>query len=449
MLQFKKEIKKDVRAINTIPESWDDSDLGEFKYRLKENSFSFKFFIISLILFLITSSILAFSIFRNYSSFSEKQVDISITGPASMSSGQIDNFNILVLNKNPIPILESYIVLEYNAGKSVSGDDSPVSKKVYLGNILSKSSNATTVDMTLFGAEADTVDIKATLFYKVSGSNADFNKSISPIRILLKSSTVTINVNSLDEFRRGSINNINIKIKNNTNTDLKNILVLARAPSDFVYASSSEKLYNNNPSWIIDNLPANSEKSIDLYGKLTSNIGEIETFTFFVGTQDQQNPNNNLASIYSKTEKKIKITGQYLDVSVLSDSTNGEDIIYAGNTINLDFSYKNNLDYPIDDVVFVIKIDGPVDFDNSYAIMGAINKSEKSAIWDKSTMAGLALIGANNTGKFSIKLRVLKNVGYEKALNIKVYAQGKRASENSVSSMQDISLERKWTIGSN
>lgn len=454
--------KKEIKELDYIPETWDDTDLGDFTYkgRPKETSYSLKFFLISLVVFLLALGILAFSLFKNYSSFSEKKIEFNVIGPASLSSGQSDSFDISVSNKNSIPISEAYVILEYNSGQNTNGDKNPISQKIELGQILSKSFVATKTTVTLFGSEGEVKDLKATLFYKVSGSNADFNKSLDPIKILLKSSPVIINVSSLDEWKKDTENSFLIKVKNNTSSDLKNITVSTRIPNDFVYSSSSQKLYNSNPSWVIENLAANQEFQITMSGKLTGDVGQTDGFTFYVGMPNVNTVNTppgvdsyngfdlNLQNIYSQVEKKIKISGQYIDLSILSDSINGENTVKPGDLINLDFSYKNTLNYPIDNVVFTAILSGDIDMQSTNAVMGILDQSQNIATWDKNTISDLSSLSAMGGGKFRLQIRVARKSQIGN-INIKIYAKGDRTSESSVSNEQDISIDKTWNVSSN
>ena len=457
------QIKAENTKNNTnIPESWDDTDLGDFVYKTKpkkEMSFSTRFFLISVVFFVLASGFLAFSIFKNYSSFSEKYIDFTFSGPASLSSGQSENFDLSVNNKNSIPISEAYILVEYNSGENANGDQNPISEKIELGQILSKSATNTKSEITLFGSEGDTKDIKATLFYKVAGSNADFNKSATPLKILLKSSPVTIAIDSLNEFRKNSLNTITISIKNNTQVDMKNVIASARVPNDFVLASSSLKLYTNSPSWIIPNLPALSETKISFSGKLTGDIGQIDGFSFYVGKSNNNlqnssssignydNYNLNIQDVYSQTSKNITISGQYLDVSV---DSNNSDTVLPGELINLDFNYKNNLNYPITNALFLVQLSGDFDKQGLQVLFAKYDVNAGTITWDSNTLAELAFIPANGTGKFKLQIRASKKIPLNGSdIDLKMYARADRSSESSVSNEQDMSFEKKWTISSN
>ncbi|MEI6352739.1 MAG: hypothetical protein WCO35_02270 [Candidatus Nomurabacteria bacterium] len=450
-----------------IPEKWDDKDLPEFVYHdevKKSMNFSTKFFLISSGVFFLVLSFVLYSFFHSSSVFSANNIDFVMNGSNSLPSGEPGSLSLNVSNKNKVSLINAYILVQYDSGENLSGAKNIVSQKIDIGEILPNDTSEKSVSVTLFGKEGSQKEIDATLFYKISGSNAEFNKLGNPVGILLKSSPVTITVDSLDEFHQANLNTFNLTIKNNTPKDIKNLIVSVRPPLDFVYSSSSQALYNNNPSWLIKNLSANSENKISFSGKLTGNIGVRDHFSFFAGTPNSSNSstsasstlgnydnfNLSLDNIYSQAEKDILVSGQYLDVAITSDSSAGSATVSPNDLLMLDFTYKNNLNYPIDNVVFTAKLLGN-GIDNTYTepIQGTYDQSLSVATWDKTTFADLSQIPANGTGKFTFKIKVARNMIGDNTIHLQLSTHGERKSEKNVSNDQNMSLERTWTLKSN
>lgn len=241
-----------------IPESWDDSDLkltninGEWK-PVKKISFAFKFFITSLILFLVAGGAVLFSILNRGASFSENRIVITSTGPGSITSGENGQIEITISNNNNTPITEAYIMATYDTGEDASGDTNMANKEVYIGDILANTTITKTFDFSVFGAEGSIKEIKPIFYYKLPTvrsefSGGEFTKESNIIYITLKSSPVSINVKSLKEIHQGYEATFTISIRNNTNNEIKNLIVSARNPNNFIYASSSLELFSDNPS---------------------------------------------------------------------------------------------------------------------------------------------------------------------------------------------------------
>ena len=199
--------------------------------------------------------------------------------------------------------------------------------------------------------------------------------------------------------------NFDIFVKNNTSKDLQNLIVSVRVPNDFIYASSSMTLLNKNPSWLLQNLSAGSQMKITMTGKLVGTIGTNENFTFYVGTSNKDsnlssdnvtsntksstssskltnnsfdNYNLSITNVYSQISKSILLADQYLDIKMSSDTYDQN--VSAGDNISLEFVYKNNLNFPIDNVLISAKLSGNmIDTINTNAVLGVFDSSSATA----------------------------------------------------------------------
>lgn len=451
--------KRDTDYIK-IPENWDDSDLGDFTYREKPKkkwSSVFKFFMSSTILLIIALIFASFSFFNNYSSFSEKNINIFLAAPVSLTSGEESSIDISITNNNPIPIMDAYVLISYDSGEDIVGEKKLKTERVDLGQVLPSMSINKSLPVILFGSEGSNKEIKAVLYYKLSSSKAEFNKNSDNLLVLIKTSPVSISVKTLNEVRNNSLFNLVITVKNNTYNEMGNLIVSVRPPNEFIYSSSSLPLYNKNPSWIIKNLPSQGAKDITLTGKISGDVGSAHNFSFFVGVSENKtssssisignNDNYNLSldNIYSKVERRVAISGQYLDISL---SSLLEENISAGELMILDFTYKNNLDYPLDNVSIVGELFSDiVDQDNTLPVLGYYNKSTNTIVWDKNSMIDLSQLKVGETGKFRLQIRIKRDAKIGETLRLRIFSRGDRNSETGVSNEQDVSFEKIWVVG--
>jgi hypothetical protein len=161
-----------------------------------------------------------------------------------------------------------------------------------------------------------------------------------------------------------------------------------------------------------------------------------------IGNND--NYNLSLDNIYSKVERRVAISGQYLDISL---SSLLEENISAGELMILDFTYKNNLDYPLDNVSIVGELlSDIVDQDNTLPVLGYYNKAANTVVWDKSSIDELSQLKAGETGKFRLQIRVKRDVEAGKAIRLRIFSKGDRNSEEGVSNEQDISFDKTWVV---
>lgn len=461
--------------LSGLPETWDDSDLklsqnaGEYRPK-KRVSFAFKFFITSLILFLIAGGLVVFSILKKGASFSENRIVITSTGPGSITSGENGQIEITISNNNNSPVTEAYIMATYDSGEDAKGGKNMVNTQVEIGEVLANTTITKTFDFSIFGAEGVVKEIKPVFYYKLPSAREEFGGAIftkesNPVSVVLKSSPVSINVKSLKEIHQGYTATFTISVRNNTGNEIKNLIVSARNPNNFTYASSSVEPFSNSPSWKIASLSANSQKEIIMTGVISGNIGDAPTFTFYTGLKKEDANNINGATntlsnfdnysldidnVYSKVEKTINIAGQYLDMYLSSEPYASDNTVTAGQVITLELTYRNNTAFPIDNLVLQAKLIGDeIDMTNSAVQDGLINYQDKSFMWNKDTAPELSRVPAYGSGKLRLNVRVNSKAPLGSVIRLVAFGQGDRNSEDNVSNLQDISLDKSWIVSSN
>lgn len=451
-----------------IPEKWDDKDLnllninGEYKPK-KRLSFTYKFFLFSIIIFLLAGAFVLFSFIKKGSSFSEDRIVITSSGPGSIVSGEDNKIDITISNNNNIPITEAYIMATFDSGENIDGSRNLINKEINIGDILSKSTITESFDFSIFGSEGSIKEIKPILFYKIPKSKAEFTKESNSLSIVLKSAPVIINVKVLKEIHEGYNVDFTISVKNNTKNNIKDLIVSARNPNNFIYSTSSLPPFNDTPSWIINDLSPNNKKDIIMSGKIVGNIGEAANFSFFTGLKKEDNMssvstntlsnfdnyNLDIDNVYSKVEKNILITGQYLDIELSNDGFYSNNIT-PGQSMIIEMAYRNNTEFPIDNLKIQAKLVGDyIDMSNSSAESGYFDHKENLFIWDKNSKQEFAQIPAFGSGTIRLYIRIPNNVPNGNTLRLIVFGKGDRNSEDNVSNEQDISIDKIWNINSN
>ncbi len=452
-----------------IPEKWEDSDLnilninGEHKSK-KKLSFTYKLFLFSIFIFLIAGGAVLFSFINKGASFSENKIVVSSTGPGSITSGENNKIEVIISNNNNIPLTEAYIMATYDSGENIDGSRNLTNKEIQIGDILSNTTITKSFNFSIFGSEGSIKEIKPILFYKIPKTKAEFTKESNSVSIVLKSAPVIINVKALKEIHQGHVATFTISVKNNTKDNIKDLIISARNPHNFVYATSSLMPFNDVPSWIINNLPANSEKNIIMSGKIDGNIGEVANFSFFTGIKKEDATSTNIATntlsnfdnynfdisnIYSKVEKNILISGQYLDIDISNDLFSSNNIS-PGQTIIIEMIYRNNTAYPLDNLSIQAKlITKDIDIENSLAEEGYLGEENNLFVWDKSSKVDFAQIPAYGTGNIRLRVRIKNEAKNGDLFRFVVFGKGDRNSEDNVSNNQDISIDKTWIVSSN
>lgn len=457
---FNNMIKDDIYNVGDVPENWDDSDIKIRVRNTKKTPFITKLFFYTLTIFILISIFITYLFLSKKSTFYENRIIITPTSQLSITSGEATKINISVKNNNLSAISDSYLYITYDSGENLSGGRNIKNIKENLGEILANSEIQKSIPITLFGAEGTFKDIDISLFYKTKGSNAEFQKDSDPISIMLKASPVSINVKALKEIHKGYQLDFLITVKNNTNNDIENLIVTARNPNNFIFSSSSPESVDNKSTWKIEKLKAKAEYNISMSGKPLGEIGDELFFTFYTGLSENIDKNNltstntlanfdnfelNIDNIYSKIEKNVKITGQYLDLSFSEDLFNIPDNFLQNDTINFSLIYKNNTSNILSNIEVDLQLLGD-DIENVEVIDGYYDKNSKKILWNKNTLENLSKLNSYESGLLRFILRVKREAKIGNEIRIIGKIKGERTDEDNVSNIQDISIDKTWKI---
>ncbi|MCX6717185.1 MAG: hypothetical protein NTU76_00730 [Candidatus Taylorbacteria bacterium] len=149
------------------------------------------------IFFALATSFALYRFFTGSNTVSGDNIDILISGPISISSGDELTLDIEVKNKNNINLKVVDLRIEYPDGTK-KAEDVLIDLKRYsevLGDINSGQSEKRIIKSVLFGEENSQQSIKISVEYRVSGSNAIFSKT-TDFNISISSTPVNISVNN-------------------------------------------------------------------------------------------------------------------------------------------------------------------------------------------------------------------------------------------------------------
>lgn len=405
--------------------------------------------------------IVTFTLLNQSSSFSERKLLIDSVGPGSITSGESGEIKVNLTNNNNSPIKEAYLTIMYDSGENITGDKNIITQTVEVGDVLAKSEKEATLNFSIYGSEGMVKEIQPILHYKLADSKAEFTKNSSPVSIVLKTSPVSINVKALKEIHKDYLATFTITVKNNTGNNISDLLVTARNPHNFIFASTTYTLLNNTPSWKIANLAAKESVNIEMTGKITGEIGEKLNFTFYTGltkninTQasssvELSNFDNyylNIDNVYSKVEKSVLITGQYLDFKISEGKYANESTLTQGEVVTLNLDYKNNTGFPLSDLSFALNILGDNIVKDSLRVTnGFYDQVRNTILWNKNSALDFAKLGAYNQGSLQIMFRVKNEAELGSQIRIIGNASANRNSEDNVSNQQDTSIDKTFTI---
>ncbi len=404
---------------------------------MKPKSLLKKFFILSAVFFAASIAIAAYFFFGGSNVVSSQNIDLEILGPGSIEGGKELSLQVLVTNKNNVPLELADLVVAYPEGtRAALGDNKELPRlRKSLGTINSGETASEIIKSVLFGKEGTTKEIAFSLEYRVPGSNAIFAKE-KKYEIEISSSPVGLEVETLKEASFNQEFSIKISVSSNSDTKIDGVSLRIDYPFGFKPTEARpEPAYGNN-IWKIGDILPGSKTSIVVKGIINGQDEEEKTFNFYVG---QAKPDNEreMSAIYSSASNQVVIKKPFIGIyATLNGDDSGEYIASAGEDIRTDITWVNNLPTKIVDASIEAVLSGEA-FDKSSVSVdrGFYDSSKNTITWDKENFPELASVETGQSGRMSFTFSPKTSAGGQYAVEnpkivLKINVSGKRVSES-------------------
>ena len=365
-------------------------------------------------------------------------IDIVVTGPTQIMGGEPTELQIVVTNRNRVPLELADLVISFPAGtRSVSdfSTDLP-SLRQPLGTIEPGGRRQGTIS-AVFSAEAGArQDVKVELEYRVEGSNAIFIAA-SSYSLVFASSPLAISVEGNHEIVSGQPIQFTVNISSNTGAPLKDVLATIDFPFGFKYTSASPNPVSAN-LWAIGDLAAGERKTITIQGTLTGETGDNRVFRIAAGTR-KTTTGSTIDTKLGDLAYQVQVSRPFLALGVtINKETAASSVVAPGESVVVTVSYENNLATEITDAIIVARLTG-VQFDGASVLSsdGFYRSTDSTVLWDKSTTNNaLAKLTPGEKGTVSFSFQApssedLRSIPSPR-IEISVNAAGKRLSETGV-----------------
>ncbi|MFM2423948.1 MAG: hypothetical protein RLZZ70_337, partial [Candidatus Parcubacteria bacterium] len=241
--------------------------------------------------FTVVLSVTGLYLYFGNNQISNKNIDLTITGPLTTGGGQVANLEVLVNNNNSVPIEGGVLIINLPPGTKSSDESARdlLEERISIGTVAPGESYKAPLSVVMFGEENQERQVKATIEYRVVGSSGTFYKEAEPLTFTIISSPVVIRVDALKKVSAGQEIDVTLEIKSNTETPLRNILVTADYPSNFDYSSAVPAPSYRESAWTIDELKPEQTKTIKIKGVIVGKQSEEFQMKFAVGTPEPTN----------------------------------------------------------------------------------------------------------------------------------------------------------------
>lgn len=381
-------------------------------------------------------------------------VDISVTGPPRIEGGASTELQIVVANRNKVPLQLAELVITYPSGTRSPTDFSTElpSQRISLGAIEAGGQRQGTVSAVFAGKEGEHTQVKVDLEYRINGSSAIFAAS-TQYPLTFSSSPLTLAVEGNQETVSGQPVQLTVSVSSNTNAPIKDVLLQAQYPFGFSLTSASPEPEEAG-LWELGDLAPGDTRSVVIEGTLDGAQGDDRVFRFDAGTRALAS-STAITTTVARSAFTVGISKPFLGLTIrVGGEESGDVVVSPGDTVPVIIAWQNNLSTAITNAVIVARLSGiQVDGSTVHTTDGFYRSSDNVMLWDKSTTRGaLADLppGAHGTVNFSFQIPsgdALKGVT-DPYLDIAINAAGRRVSETGVPQNLQSTLTKKIGIAS-
>jgi hypothetical protein len=306
----------------------------------------------SLILFTMVALVSTLVLYFGGNQISNDNIQIVANGPKFIGGGEEYAFQVAVSNQNSVPIESATLIVNYPSGTRSLGEDAKnlFEERIPIDSIVSGEVKNIPIKVSVFGEENADKTIKATVEYRVTGSNGMFYKEAEPLVFNVISSPLVLRVDNIEKVASGQLVNIKLTAVSNSSTPIKDLLVSASYPNSFNYESSNPKPIFGQNVWLIDEIMPEEEISIELEGIVTGQTDEDLRINFSAGPR---NSNNQflVGAVLAESRADFLIERPFIDLSITVDGdSDGSIILSEGVESTVKIELTNTLDETVYDL---------------------------------------------------------------------------------------------------
>ncbi len=370
-----------------------------------------KFFIVSIVFFIVALGFAYYKFTQNDVSVSSDKININVIGNAFTKGGEKLPLQIEVTNSNNANLELANLIVEYPKGADDNATDVVRLPRDTIGKIKPGETIIRNIEVKLFGEENSIRNIKASLEYHPAGSNAIFAKDkIYPVTISLAPLSLIMEAPA----NTSSDQPISLKVTATLNTVLpsENTMLQVTYPNNFIFESATIPPALGNSTWDLSSLTTETPITIEIKGRLSGQDGDEQVFHAYAGTTNQTD-RLTINVIYSSVLQKVTISKPFLEAKIL---VNGQDqtgySVSGGSTVNAGVAWANNLSTRITDAQIIVSLSG-----NAYdkttvdAGNGFFDSANNQIIWDRNSISNLSEINPGENGSVSFSFKPVSLIG--------------------------------------
>lgn len=373
----------------------------------------------SIVFFGLMAVVAAWAFFRGDNVIKTGNVELAINAPASARAGEEISLEVTLSNRNNIPLEFVDLIMKYPLGTRLPGrTDETTRERVNLGTLAPGDEQKETFKIVLFGDKGSRVPVEASVEYRLSDSNAIFDKSVVH-EVEISDAPLSVTVDIPEQVNSEQDLEIEVTVTSNAKTSIEGAALAVSYPPGFSFKSASDKPSEHNNLWRLPHLSPGETKTISIVGAIAGQDNDQKTFRFEAGIPDEKVAGK-LAVLYDAELSTISLSRPNVALALdLNGSTALEQVMNGRELIKGQLRWVNNLPDKLENVEIQLVFDGnALDPLTVAPDAGVFQPQSKTIIWNRASNQKLESIDPGEDGdvRFSFSssalgsgLEVIKN----------------------------------------
>lgn len=313
--------------------------------------------VIGIIALLAVVSVAGFFVFNRAKKFSNTNVQVSFRPMVAAVSGSAYTVTVEYQNNEPVDLLDVELAVSYPEGFTYLSSEPAAAKEFsnafMLGTLRSGQAGKVTMVGTIIGAVGEARDFSATMTYRPSNFNSEFQQKTTS-QTTISASILSVAFTGPTQLSPGASGTWTVAYENTSDRDLNDVQMSATYPDGFTVTATKPTAQERSAVWSFEKIAKGAKGTIVISGTVDGTIGDtlplkisagLLTATNTIDIQDEQS----LLVILVKTgvTTTVAVNGSADPVAV-----------DPGAMLNYTVRVTNSSDVELNNVTISITLDG-------------------------------------------------------------------------------------------
>jgi len=358
----------------------------------------------SLLVFIFGVGLSSLYLYVGGNQVSSDNIAVAVTGPFTVGGGEVMNLQIGLTNQNAISIDSATLIVQYPPGTRSVGEAprNLFEERIPIDTIQPGETLNVPVQVAIFGEENIEQQIKATLEYRIAGSNGMFYKDADPLNFSITSSPLVLRIKSVEKVAAGQTVDVEMTVVSNASAPIEDVLISAQYPNGFRFEGATPPPIFGDTVWRIDELLPEQSVTIVLTGVVLGLTEESFQINFDAGPAQFDNPYV-VGSLLAESNINFFIERPFIDVvTTINGESDRSVILEEGESSTVDVLIRNTLEETVYDMVVEVVPGGNALSETSILGTNGFYDSNSGTVrWEVSNNSRFAEVAPGETRELS------------------------------------------------